>query len=215
MSSNSPYLPKVTTAFILVAVILVSSACAPNDYKTDEGLFFANNVVLYNGVYYLKYMPGESEVSVKGRSGKTVSLGTYDALTVNTSSVDSFLAERGAAYHEAVKEAGGIPTAYTYDDATVQIMPNESEITRIMTEKMQFGFSPFCVANCTASNATFADGSAAEVCEMDGTDGKILFIPANTPSGVTFYIIAENVNTGLTSKPWIEFYEETVGYLNG
>ena len=197
-----------------IAVILFSlllSACAR--YVTEEGVYFSNRIVSFNGRYYLLYRVGETESLVTGASGKSVSLGKYG--DANTESVDEFIAARATAYQNALESVGGIPTPKITKDAVIQYFVNDPEVVRIMTEDMKFEESAFHKNNCEAKEALFGDGSNVSVSEVAGTDGKMLFTPSATPTGVEFYIIAESVNNSFTEKPWVDFYNETIKKISG
>ncbi len=201
----------VTTVIVAVLVISITIFAA-NSRKTDI-LFtyygFEQSVIKVNGKYYLFYT-GDKSPLYGEYNGNKYYLGAYKSCDFEK--VDNFIAERDNAYKKVVEEYGDYSYTVETDEATITYFNDAEVIKAKIAEKLSDDSLKLIAANENAVEGTSLLGNVLTLYVLEESGGDVLFIPAQYPSDVRFFVAADKVNEEIEGKGGEAFYR---GVLSG
>ena len=198
------------TAVVVVVLAVSITIFASNTRQPDMLLTyfgFDQSVIKVGDRYYLFYT-GDKEPRYAEYNGKKYYLGDYGS--VDYEKVDAFIEERGNAYRQVVEEYGDYSYTVETADAIITYFNDADTINKMIAEKMPEELLTYVAPNGNVVEGRSLDGTAVTLYVFEGSGGEVLFVPAQYPSAVRFYVVADKVNKDIEEKSGEVFYNEII-----
>ena len=201
----------VSLASVVAAVLVISITVFASNTGRQDMLFtyygFDQSVIKVGDRYYLFYT-GDKEPRYAEYNGKKYYLGDYGS--VDYEKVDAFIEERGNAYRQVVEEYGDYSYTVETADAIITYYNDADTINKMIAEKMPEELLTYVAPNGNVVEGRSLNGTAVTLYVFEGSGGEVLFVPAQYPTAVRFYVVADKVNKDIEEKSGEVFYNEII-----